>query len=62
MASELSQDELALESRVDRTYIFELENDHKSPTVEILFRLCPVLGIAASELIAEVGMGLTISK
>lgn len=53
-ASKLTQEELAFESRVDRTYISELENGHKSPTVDVLFRMCPVFGIAPSELIAQV--------
>jgi transcriptional regulator with XRE-family HTH domain len=50
----ISQEELAFEAKVDRPYISELENGHKSPTVEVLFRICPVLGVAASELIAQV--------
>ncbi len=54
----LSQEELAFESKVDRTYISELENGHKSPTVEVLFRMCPVLGMAASEVIAQVERAL----
>jgi transcriptional regulator with XRE-family HTH domain len=62
LAAELSQEELAFESKVDRTYISELENGHKSPSVEILFRICPVLGMAASELIAQVERALTTRR
>jgi DNA-binding XRE family transcriptional regulator len=47
----LSQEALAFSADVDRTYISNLENDHKSPTVETLWRLCKVLGLATSELI-----------
>jgi transcriptional regulator with XRE-family HTH domain len=50
----ISQEDLAFEAKVDRTYISQLENGHKSPTVDVLFRICPVLGMAASELIANV--------
>ena len=50
----ISQEELAFDAKVDRTYVSQLENGHKSPTVDVLFRVCPVLGIAASELIAQV--------
>jgi transcriptional regulator with XRE-family HTH domain len=57
-ASGISQEELAFEARIDRTYVSQLENGHKSPTVEVLFRICPVLGMAASELIAQVERGL----
>jgi transcriptional regulator with XRE-family HTH domain len=50
----ISQEDLAFEAQVDRTYVSQLENGHKSPTVEVLFRICPVLGMAVSELIAQV--------
>jgi transcriptional regulator with XRE-family HTH domain len=50
----ISQEELAFEAQIDRTYVSQLENGHKSPTVDVLFRICPVLGLAASELIAQV--------
>jgi transcriptional regulator with XRE-family HTH domain len=53
-AAGLSQEQLAFEANVDRTYVSQLENGHKSPTVDVLFRICPVLGLAASELIASV--------
>jgi transcriptional regulator with XRE-family HTH domain len=53
-AAGISQEELAFESKVDRTYISQLENGHKSPTVDVLFRVCPALGMAASDLIAKV--------
>lgn len=53
-AAAISQEELAFEAKVDRTYISELENGHRSPTVDVLFRLSPVLGVAASELIVQV--------
>lgn len=50
----MTQEQLAFEADVDRTYISELENNKKSPTVEMLFRICGGLGIKASELIAAV--------
>ena len=53
-AAELSQENLALTADVDRTYISMLENDKKSPTVEMLFRLCEVLGTPASEILRRV--------
>jgi transcriptional regulator with XRE-family HTH domain len=36
----LSQEQLAFRAGVDRTYISQLENDKKSPTVQTLFRIC----------------------
>lgn len=50
----LTQEQLSFEAGVDRTYISMLEHDKKSPTVEMLFRLCKPLGISASELLVRV--------
>jgi transcriptional regulator with XRE-family HTH domain len=52
--AEQTQEQLAFAAEVDRTYISQLENDHKSPTVDMLFRLCDSLGIPASELLLRV--------
>ena len=49
-----TQEQLAFAAGVDRTYISQLENNHKSPTVDLLFRLCDALGVAASKLLARV--------
>lgn len=54
----ISQEELGFEAKIDRTYVSQLENGHKSPTVDVLFRICPVLGMSASDLIAQVERGL----
>ncbi len=53
-AAGLTQEALALDAHVDRSYISELEHDKKSPTVDMLLRLCKVLGVRASELVARV--------
>ena len=53
-AAGLTQEALTLDARVDRSYISELEHDKKSPTVDMLFRLCKILGVRASELVARV--------
>jgi transcriptional regulator with XRE-family HTH domain len=52
--AKLTQEQLSFEAEVDRTYISELEHDKKSPTLDVLFRLCDAMGIRASELIARV--------
>jgi transcriptional regulator with XRE-family HTH domain len=57
-AAGISQEELAFEAKIDRTYVSQLENGHKSPTVEVLFRICPILGMAASEVVAQVERSL----
>ncbi len=50
----LSQEQLAFQAGVHRTYVSMLERDKKSPTVAVLFRLCKALGIRPSRLIARV--------
>lgn len=50
----LTQEELAFAADVDRTYISMLKNDKKSPTVDMLMKICQPLGIPASQLLARV--------
>jgi len=50
----LTQEELAVAAKVDRGYISELENDHQSPTVDMLYRLCGSLGVLPSVILARV--------
>ena len=54
LKANLTQEQLAFEAELDRTYISHLENGHKSPTVEVLFRIAAALGIPASEILARV--------
>ena len=49
-----SQERLAFEAGVHRTYISLLEREKKSPTLNVLFRICKALDISASELVAMV--------
>lgn len=53
-AAGLTQEELGYKAKVDRTYVSMLERGKNSPTVEVLLRICRVLGVPASELIARV--------
>lgn len=57
-AAELTQEEVSVASGIDRAYISQLENDHKSPTVDVLFRICLALGTPASEILARVERSL----
>lgn len=50
----LTQEQLAFKAGVHRTYISLLERNEKSPTLNMLFRLCAALAICASKLIAKV--------
>ncbi|MBI1902915.1 MAG: helix-turn-helix transcriptional regulator [Planctomycetia bacterium] len=62
LAARLTQEKLAFHAGLDRTYISHLENDKKSPTLEVLFRLCRAMGISAAELVARVERRQTRGK
>lgn len=53
-AAGLSQEKLGFEAEIDRSYVSLLEHDKKSPTLDVLFRICDALRIPASEMIARV--------
>lgn len=53
----LTQETLAFEVEVDRTYISYLESDKQSPTLEMLATICGALGIATSELVRQAEKG-----
>jgi transcriptional regulator with XRE-family HTH domain len=50
----LSQEELCFRASVDRSYISQLERDLKSPTVDMLIRLCRALEVSAAKIIARI--------
>jgi transcriptional regulator with XRE-family HTH domain len=50
----LSQEEAAFAAAIDRAYLSQLENDHKSPTVDTLLRVCEAVGVRASAILARV--------
>lgn len=50
----LSQDEVAARAKIDRSYLSQLENDRKSPTLDLLMRVCEAIGIKTSTIIARV--------
>jgi transcriptional regulator with XRE-family HTH domain len=49
----LSQEQLAFRAGVDRTYVSQLENDKKSPTVQTLFRLCSAMKTSPAAVVAR---------
>ncbi|MFY7805643.1 MAG: helix-turn-helix domain-containing protein [Limnoraphis robusta] len=50
----LTQEQLAFEVGLHRTYISLLERGIKSPTLDVIFRISMALNISPSELIREV--------
>ncbi len=51
---EISQEELAHRSNLDRTFISLLERGHRNATLNTLFALCRSLDVKPSDLIREV--------
>jgi transcriptional regulator with XRE-family HTH domain len=53
LAAGLSQEQLGLESGVQRNFISLIETGQNQPTITTMFKLAGALGIKASNLIAE---------
>ncbi|MEK4343155.1 helix-turn-helix domain-containing protein [Brevibacillus sp. FSL L8-0710] len=49
-----SQEKLALESNLDRSFLSEIERGIKKPTVHTIFAICKTLGVKPSTLIREI--------
>lgn len=52
---ELSQEKLAHESGVHRTYVSSLERGLRNPTVEVLHKIASAMGLTVSELLDGLG-------
>jgi len=50
----LTQEELAFKADISRNYVSLLERDEKSPTVNLLLRICTALGVKASRIVARI--------
>ena len=50
----MTQEQLAFAAEVDRSYISQLENDHRSPTMDLFFRLCEAMGASPASLVGRV--------
>lgn len=50
VAKGLSQEELADEARIDRTYVSKLERAGENPSVDILDRISAACGVGITEL------------
>ena len=55
----VSQEKLALQVGLDRTYISMLERGLRQPSLTTIFRLCEALEIDSVELVAKVKKKLT---
>lgn len=50
----LLQAELAEKADLEKSYVSQLENNRKSPTLSTYFRICSVLGLKPSEFMKRV--------
>ena len=55
VAKGISQERLAFDSGVDRSYLGGIEREAENPTVDLLDRLAITLGVPLTELFAEIG-------
>ena len=53
MAAGMTQENLAFHARISRNYVSLLELNAKSPTIDVLDRICGALGVRTSVLIAR---------
>ena len=50
----LSQEDLSLETGLDRSYISMVERGKRNPTLVVIFRLCEILDIQPNTLIKNI--------
>ena len=57
VAAGLSQEQLAVDADIDRTYAHRLEKGSENPTVDVLDRIAKALEVSAAALLAEPAAG-----
>jgi transcriptional regulator with XRE-family HTH domain len=57
IAAGLTQEELGFKADISRNYVSLLERGEKSPTMQILQRVCKALGVKASTIVARIERG-----
>lgn len=56
LAADLSQEQLAFDAGVDRTYISQVERQKRNPTIIILARIASALKMPPGDLLASSGV------
>jgi len=54
LSAGFTQEQLAFKAGLSREYISILERNQKSPTIDVLFRICDAVKVKASRLIGRV--------
>ena len=50
----LSQEELAFQAGINRNYVGQIEREEKSPTIDIIEKLCGSLGVSPAALLSRI--------
>ncbi len=50
---ELSQEQLAFDAEIDRTYVSQLERGTCNPSLKILYKVATVLGVNVADLLRQ---------
>lgn len=50
----MTQEELAFKAGISRNYVSLLELNQKSPTVEVLLRICAAMDVSAARMIGKI--------
>ena len=58
----LTQEEVAARARISREYVSQLERNRQSPTLDMLLRVCRILGVSAATIIAKVEEGKPVNR
>ena len=58
----ISQERLAFDAGVDRSYLGGMERGEANPTVDVLERIAGTLGVPLAELFAEIEEGADLSQ
>ena len=51
----LSQEELAFQAGINRNYVGQIEREEKSPTIDVIEKLCSSLEVSPSTLLSRAG-------
>ncbi len=50
----LTQEQVAARARISREYVSQLERNRQSPTVDMLLKVCRILGTSAGRIISKI--------
>jgi len=50
----MTQEQLGFEAGISRQYVSLLELDEKSPTLDLLIRVCRAMGVSAGKIVQQV--------